>query len=68
MDRFEITLRFEDADQMLQALDHIGDEDAPVFLADGSFAQLGRTTYPLWEGGPDLRLALITNTNNQTGE
>ena len=46
---FEITLRFESAETLLEALDHIGDDDAPVSIVDGSSVRVGDTTYPLWD-------------------
>jgi hypothetical protein len=48
-DTHRITLEFEDAETLRQALDYIGDGDAPVFIAGGAVETAG-STFPLWDG------------------
>lgn len=44
-----ITLEFEDGDTLRQALEYIGDSDAPVMLIAGS-VEYDDKTVPLWDG------------------
>lgn len=47
-----IVLDFENEQTLADALNHIGDEDAPVNITDGAVRTHGRT-YPLWDGFND---------------
>lgn len=44
-----ITLDFEDGDTLRQALDYIGDSDAPVMITAGTVEYDGKTAR-LWDG------------------
>lgn len=48
-DRHRITLEFEDAETLRQALEFLGDGDAPVFIITGTVETAG-STFPLWDG------------------
>lgn len=54
---YRITLDFEDADTLRQALDYIGDVDAPVMITDGTVEYDGRTDQ-LWGGWDRAMIAL----------
>lgn len=49
MKPYRITLDFEDGDTLRQALDYIGESDAPVLLIGGTVEYDGKTV-PLWDG------------------
>lgn len=44
-----ITLNFEDADTLRQALEYLGDSDAPVMLTSGTVTSAGKA-FDLWDG------------------
>lgn len=49
--KHSIVLDFEDPDTLLQALEYLGESDAPVCLIDDtSQVIVGNITYKLWAG------------------
>lgn len=54
---YQITLVFEDGDTLRQALDYIGDVDAPVMITAGTVEYDGRTDR-LWDGWDRAMIAL----------
>lgn len=61
----KIVLTFDTAEEALQALEYIGDADAPVFLGDAATesedfprVEVGDDTYTLWSGYDEAVAAL----------
>lgn len=54
---YRITLVFEDGDTLRQALEYIGDPDAPVMITDGT-VEYGNKVAHLWFGWDEAMEAL----------
>lgn len=63
-----VTLVFDSAEEMLDTVDYLGDEDAPVFLSEdgevtpirvGSVARVSGREFSLWGEFNDARMALV---------
>lgn len=61
-ERYRMVLEFEDAETALQALEHIGDEDAPVFLLDGALVTPTGESFTLWHEYDKARDHLAAQT------